>query len=219
MKPGPELAELERAEFAGCLAAVSPVALEEGAVDALFVHYRELRRWNRSLSLIGPGTVAELFERHYGEALAGVPLVDAGWKLHVDIGSGGGFPGLVLAATVPGLRTVLVEARQRKWTFLQSVARKALLPCDCLNARVGTLLPPGFPDQIDLLTARAVKLPADTLESLASRLSANGRAMFWAGREPLTLPGDWVLEAEWPLPGSENRRILVFRSSRSQDRG
>src|SRR5947209_4043348 len=131
-----DLPRLTPEELATALAAVSPEPLAPAVTAALHAHYLELARWNRTLSLIGPGTAGEIVERHYGESLAALPLVPEEGEL-VDLGSGAGFPGLVIAAARPRLAVTLVEARERKWAFLQAAARRAALPCRCLNARVG----------------------------------------------------------------------------------
>ncbi len=211
MKAGPALAPLNSQELAQAFARVSPFPLGEESLAALSVHYRALRRWNRSLSLIGPGTVAAVFERHYGEALALLPWIDRNWSRLVDVGSGGGFPGLILSAAVPSLEVTLVEPRERKWAFLQSVARKAALPCRCLNARVDDPLPSDLPEQFDILTVRALKLSAVVLESLARHLAPDGRFFLWVGQEEPSLPDCLVVDRELRLQGSECRRIRSCR--------
>ena len=197
---------LSRDALAQGLAGFSPEPLDDRAVDALHAHYQELSVWNQRLSLIGPGTLNEILERHYGESLAALPLVPDGAGL--DIGSGAGFPGLVLAAARPGLEMTLVEARERKWAFLSAAARKASLPCRCLNARVSVPLPAGVPASLDLVTARALKLDPDVLGALAERLAPDGRILLWVGEEDPALPASLVSGRSVKLPGSERRRIL-----------
>src|SRR5262245_17111737 len=153
-----DLPEIPPAEFAAGIAALSPEPLPERAVAALYAHYEELRRWNRRTNLIGPGTAGEILARHYGESLAALPFVPAGSRIALDLGSGAGFPGLVLAAARPELAMTLAEARERKWAFLLAAARQASLPCRCLNVRVQAPLPAGLPESMDILTSRALKL-------------------------------------------------------------
>jgi 16S rRNA (guanine527-N7)-methyltransferase len=205
--------------LAARLAKLSPEPLGERALDALHAHYEELGRWNRRLALIGPGTAGEILARHYGEALAALPLIPESLREAVDIGSGAGFPGLVLAAARPGLAMTLVEAREKKWSFLLAAARKASLPCQCLNARVQLPLPAGLPDSIDLVTARALKLDPETLAALAERLSPQGRILFWVGANDPELPPELIPAGSVRLEGSEKRRILeVRRVSRETSR-
>ena len=146
------LPDIARADFADSLQSLSPEPLDDRAIDALHAHYRELALWNRRTNLIGPGTAGEILARHYGESLAALPLVPETARCGLDLGSGAGFPGLVLAAARPGLEMTLVEARGRKWAFLSAAARRAALPCRCLDVRVQIPLPAGLPESIDVLT-------------------------------------------------------------------
>ncbi len=203
------LPPLTHDQLAEGLARLSPEPLDDRAVAALLVHYKELSAWNQRLSLIGPGTVGEILERHYGESLAALPLIPAGVGLHgLDIGSGAGFPGLVLAAARPHLEMALVEARERKWAFLSAAARKASLPCRCLNVRVAVPLPAGLPASLDVVTARALKLEPDVLGALAERLGPEGRILLWVGDDVPPLPPGLAPARSVRIPGSRSRRIL-----------
>ncbi len=209
------LPSISRANFAAGLTPLSPVPLDPKALKALFAHYLELSFWNRRLSLIGRGTIGEILERHYGEALAALPLLpepSEGAVLQgLDAGSGAGFPGMVLAAARPDLEMTLVEAQERKWAFLASAARKASLPCRCLNARVSVPLPADFPASLDLVTTRALKLGPDVLGALGERLSPEGRILLWVGADVPLLPPTLVPGRCIDIPGSWNRRILELR--------
>jgi 16S rRNA (guanine527-N7)-methyltransferase len=184
-------------------------------VGACYIHYQELALWNRRLSLIGPGTADEVVARHFGESLAALPLIPEQARTAVDAGSGAGFPGLVLSAARSGLEVTLVEARERKWSFLQAVARKASLPCRCLNARVQLPLPAGLPERIDILTARALKLPPEILGALARRMGSEGRVLLWVGEKDPEIPPDLSPADSVRLEGSDRRRILCLRPLRS----
>ncbi len=111
---GAKLPPLEKGEFEFRLRGCSPVDLSDEVIQRLWNHYQEMVRWNPTVSLVGPGTVDEVVERHYGESLAAIPLLDPKWEVVVDIGSGAGFPGLVLAAVNPALEVVLVESRKQE---------------------------------------------------------------------------------------------------------
>jgi 16S rRNA (guanine527-N7)-methyltransferase len=180
----------------------------------LFVHYQELCRWNRLLSLVGPGTAGEVVERHYGESLAALPLAPAEGRL-VDLGSGAGFPGWVLAAARPGLEVTLVESRRRKCDFLEAVSTKAALSCRCLNARVSRRLPEGFPEEIDLITVRAVKLLPRWVSLLEERLSPGGALLLWQGRDGGPLPAGLQEGRSLRLTfGSKGRIVEALRPGR-----
>lgn len=203
-------------EFRRQLDAGSPEALPDSTVEALHRHYQELARWNRSLSLIGPGTAGDVVARHYGEALAALPLIQGGARSAVDLGSGAGFPGLVLAAARPELDMTLIEAREKKWSFLLAASRRAALPCRCLNVRVALPLPAGIPEELDLITVRALRLEPPVLAAFAERLSATGRLLMWVGDADPQLPNGLHKAGEIRLTGSDRRRVLALRPD---DRG
>ncbi len=205
-----EIPQLQPDEFFRRIAALSAEELPTAACAALYEHFCELRRWNRSLALIGPGTVNEVLERHYGESLAALALIPSAPGTAVDLGSGAGFPGFPIAAARPGLAMVLVEARERKASFLLAAARRASLPLRCLNARVDLPLPPGFPEPLALVTVRALKVASNLLEGLGRRLERDGRILLWTGdqrQEPI--PG-LAVGREISLVGSARRRILEW---------
>jgi 16S rRNA (guanine527-N7)-methyltransferase len=203
--------EIPRGRFDEALAALASEPLSPESLAAMHTHYEELRRWSGRLNLIGPGTAKEVLERHFGESLAALPLLPAGPTSLVDVGSGAGFPGLVLAAARPDLAVTLVEARERKWAFLQSAARRAALPCRCLNATVRLPLPAGLPESIGVVTLRALRLEPEVLAALAARFGPEGRVLLWAGAEEPPLPPGLVPGREVRLPGSARRRILELR--------
>jgi 16S rRNA (guanine527-N7)-methyltransferase len=204
------LAEIPAGTFAGEVRALSPEPLDDEVVAALHAHYDELRRWSARLSLIGPGTATEVIDRHFGESLAALPwLPSTPTGRLLDVGSGAGFPGLVLAAARPRWEVTLVEAQERKWAFLQAAARRAALSCRCLNARVAALLPPGLPDAYEVVTVRALRLPPPLLAALAARLTPEGRLLLWAGAADPALPATLRIANQLPLAGSTARRLLA----------
>lgn len=198
---------------------VLPNRLPERLFPSLHQHYEELRRWNRRLSLVGPGTVHEVLSRHYAESLAALPLLEEICAAHpgraprlVDLGSGAGFPGFVLAAARPDLEVTLVEARERKWAFLRSAVRRSGLSCRCLNARVQVPLPDGFPSEVLLVTSRALAVGPEVLAEI-HRSSPVARFLLWQGEAPPRLPPSLAAGREIPLPGSERRRILEIHGT------
>jgi 16S rRNA (guanine527-N7)-methyltransferase len=205
---GVALPALRAAEFVAAVQAAAPEPLSPPTIERLAGHYEELRRWSGRLSLVGPGTAAEAVERHFGESLAALPFLPKPEGRLVDLGSGAGFPGLVLAAARPEWKVTLVEAQERKWAFLQAAGRRAGLSCRYLNARVAALLPPGFPDAYEVVTVRALRLPPPVLTALAERLAPRGRLLLWAGVDVPALPPALAVTGEISLPGSLARRVL-----------
>jgi 16S rRNA (guanine527-N7)-methyltransferase len=213
---------LDPSAFAAGLRSVGARDLPPDRIEALYRHYQELSRWSPRLSLIGPGTAVEILERHYGESLAALPFLPPPREalpgapgeapVLLDLGSGAGFPGLVLAAARPDLAVWLVEARERKCAFLAHAARRARLSVRCLNARVSTPLPAELPAGLAVVTVRALKVPAEVIGALAERLVGDGRFVFWVGERVPELPTGLAVTRDVLLPGSEQRRILEVRT-------
>lgn len=201
--------EPDEPAFRRRIAAAAP-GLEAGALDALAVHLQELHRWNRRLSLVGPGAGAEIIERHYLEALAALPLLGPAPGVGVDLGSGAGFPGWILAATAPRFGMVLTEPNGRKAAFLRAAAQRAGVELAVLDVRVDLPLPSALPQAIDLLTIRALRLAPRVAAALAERLAPGGRWLFWT---PTATPIPPALRrvTELDLGGRERRLVVAAR--------
>jgi len=216
---GSPLPELSRTEFAARLESVLRQTVAAELADRLFAHYEEMRRWNPRLSLVGPGTVKEVVERHYGESLAALPEFELPHGRLVDLGSGGGFPGWVLAAALPEWEVTLIEPNNKKRAFLFAAARRAGFSINVLDARVEAVLPEGFPDAVDRITIRALKMTPSSLTAVAERLSPAGRILLWTGDDEPAVPGGWALARSLPLPGIARRIAVLERSVATLPRG
>lgn len=205
---GFELPEFTRDELDRRLRELSPERLSSETLASLAAIYGELRRWNRRLALIGRGTREVVLERHFGESLAALPLLAPAGGVLVDVGSGAGFPGLVLAAARRCWRVTLIEARERKWAFLEAARRAAGLSCRCLNARVGSALPEGVPERVDVVTVRAVELEEQWVAPLRPRMDRGARLLCWRGGKEVPALEGFVPGREVALAGSESRRIV-----------
>jgi 16S rRNA (guanine527-N7)-methyltransferase len=170
-----------------------------------------LREWAPKVDLIGPGAVGELFQRHYAEGLAPLPWLPSGPFRLLDLGSGAGFPGFVLAAARPDATVFLVEPRAKKRAFLQAAARRAGLEIRCLDARVSRSTTDELPAQIDIVTVRALRLDPDSYAALADRLAPAARALFWSGSSPIDLPSVFEPARVLHLASSRGRYLREYR--------
>ena len=121
---------------------------------SLLAYVALLEKWQRRINLVSSATLPDIWHRHIldsAQLLPLLPLASARQRLHIlDIGSGAGFPGLVLA--ILGVGDVqLVESNQRKAVFLQTVIRELGVSARVSNQRIETL-PACRPD---VITARA----------------------------------------------------------------
>ena len=205
------LPDLTRDAFQRQLKSAGAPALSPAAFEALHTHYEELRRWSPKVDLIGPGAEAEIFERHYVESLAVLPWLPAEPFRQVDLGSGAGFPGFVLAAVRPDAETWLVEPRERRAAFLSSAARKAGLSLKVLAARVDPHATNALPDRIQVTTLRALRLDRPLLRALTPHLAPGASVLVWAGGAEPEIPAGFEPGRSLLLGGSRERNLREYR--------
>lgn len=126
-----------------------------------------LEDWNVRINLVSAASLAQVWRRHILDSAQLLKFIPADAKNLVDLGSGAGFPGAVLAILVaeerPGARMVLYEATAKKCRFLDAVAKRLTPAVEIRNARIEEAKPEPF----DVVTARACA-PLDRLLSYAA---------------------------------------------------
>ena len=140
---------------------------------AQFVRYEEaLRRWQRRINLVGPSTLNDVWSRHFADSaqLAAHLRTDA--RSLVDLGSGAGFPGLVLKLLRPDLEVHLIEADKRKAAFLTATAAMLSVEVAVVAARIEEVARGPARPRADIVTARALA-PLAALLELASGWSVD----------------------------------------------
>ncbi|WP_336485795.1 16S rRNA (guanine(527)-N(7))-methyltransferase RsmG [Methylobacterium nigriterrae] len=149
----------------------------------LDLYVEQLGRWQRVKNLVGPATLAEVWTRHVADALQLLDIApDArGW---LDLGSGAGIPGLILAiagAERPGFQVDLVESNGRKCAFLTETARLTGAPARVHMARIEAVI--GRHAGAEIVCARALA-PLDQLLAWTEPLLNSGTTgLFPKGRE------------------------------------
>lgn len=128
-----------------------------------------LLKWNARINLIGPMTEADIWSRHIEDSLQLVPLIPSSATSLVDLGSGAGLPGMVIAIAKPELKVTLVEQDQRKAAFLTEVKHRLNLSNVVVEAKDIKAVEDGF----DVVTARALA-SLDALLSFAKPLMGQG---------------------------------------------
>jgi 16S rRNA (guanine527-N7)-methyltransferase len=171
-----------------------------------------LEDWNARHNLVSRASLADVWRRHFWDSAQLAPLIPQGVRSLIDLGSGAGFPGLILAELLkdrPQFRVVLVEATAKKCQFLQCVAERLALPVQIRNARVEELLPEIF----DVITARACA-PLPELLAYAQRFWSKGtRGFFHKGQNlavELTQAGkSWRIKAEQHPSRSDPAGVIL----------
>ena len=144
---------------------------------------RELRRWQGIKNLVGPATLDHVWDRHIVDSLQLLDLAPEA-QTWLDLGSGAGFPGLVLAiaGAERGLKVHLVESNSRKCAFLRQVARLASVSATVHEARLEAIIP-GFIARADVVSARALAALPLLLEWTEPLLKAGTIGLFPKGRD------------------------------------
>lgn len=136
-----------------------------------------LRKWQKSINLVGPKTLDDVWGRHFLDSAQLRPLLPETARVVVDLGSGAGFPGLVLAILgVPEMH--LIESDARKAAFLREAARATGVSVTVHNKRIEAV--PPFP--AGAVTARALAPVEDLLSWAHPFLGADGTAVFLKGQ-------------------------------------
>lgn len=178
LAPRDELDEVRRQ-----LSAITPVSRE--TIERLERYRQALQRWQAKTNLVAPDTLAQFWTRHVADSLQVLPL-SPGASTWIDLGSGGGFPGLVLAIAKQeqASRHILIESNHKKCAFLREAARLAETEVEVVNGRIesaaeriGESLETG-----PVVTARALAPLPQLLDWSSPLLQQGGRAIFHKGR-------------------------------------
>jgi len=165
--------------MSGFVAAGRPVSRE--TIARLEAYEALLHRWSPRINLVAASTLAEARTRHFADSAQLIDLAPPEAGLWADLGSGAGFPGLVIAVLAaeerPGMKVTLVESDARKAAFLAAVLRETGVAANVLTARAEDIAPLGA----DVVSARALA-PLPHLLSLAVRhLAPGGVCLFPKG--------------------------------------
>lgn len=161
-------------------------ALANDCQRRLTIYGQLLGKWQKKINLVGPSTLGDLWGRHFADSLQLLPLA-GDWQNWVDLGSGGGFPGMVVAIAAGGeSQTVhLIEADKRKAAFLREVSRETQTKAEIHVDRIENILPELMSQiQFDIVSARAlaplgtlVRYARPALEKGAVGLFLKGKAL------------------------------------------
>jgi 16S rRNA (guanine527-N7)-methyltransferase len=222
----PELPAAYHAALDAALPSIG-VELPPGAREIIDGHMRLLLVWTEAINLTAIRDPAEAARLHVLDSLAAVPLLRArGVRRLLDLGSGGGFPGIPLAAALDTERTLLVDSVAKKVRFLTTVIEATGLTerAAAEAARAETLAhAPGDRGAWQAVTARAVTSLAELVEIGLPLVAAGGVLVAWkrgdlddefAAARPVlrALGARQVNVIDIGLPGLEARRLVVVEA-------
>ena len=173
-------------------------------------------KWTPKINLIAKGTVASIWERHIIDSVQLYRFAPSQYDKWVDIGSGGGFPGIIMAIlgkrAQPDASFVLIESDQRKATFLRTAARELNLSTEVLAQRIEN----AAEQRADIVSARALTALSGLLPLSLRHLNQGGLALFHKGRQAQQEIADarriWSFDLEdYPSITDPEARILAIR--------
>jgi 16S rRNA (guanine527-N7)-methyltransferase len=139
-----------------------------------------LETWQRKINLIAPSTLPHLWERHFEDSLQLLPFLPEKKCTLIDLGSGAGFPGLVLAiCRGEDMDVTLIESDLRKCLFLENVSRETFLKVNVVRSRIESLS--GIKG--DVITARGLAPLSRLLEYAHPFMHETSFCLFLKGKE------------------------------------
>ncbi len=193
---------------------LTPVSRE--TAERLDAFVALLLEWQQRTNLIAPSTIPHIWTRHGADSLQLIELASAA-KTWVDLGSGAGFPGLVIACAIAetaGAHVDLVESNAKKAAFLREAARVTRAPAAVHAMRIENFVQ-NVRERPDVVTARALA-PLKSLFELAFPLLRGVLGVFPKGQDvdvELTQATKyWKFEASLvPSKTSPEGRIVLVR--------
>jgi len=189
-------------------------ALSDDKLTALLTYLELLRKWNAKINLTAVRNAEGIVTRHFGESLFAARhlLPDPNNnESALDIGSGGGLPGIPLKIWAPALTVKLIEANQKKATFLREVVRALRLT----NVEVLAHRAESVSETADLVTFRAVERFGRVLQTAKGLVSRSGRIGILIGEGQVQTAQSALPDFRWqkplPIPQSLNRVLLIGR--------
>ena len=184
-----------------------------------------LLNWQRRVNLVAASTVPTLWTRHISDSLQLLSLAPEA-RSWLDLGSGGGFPGLAIACALadsPGRRVDLIESNARKAAFLREAARILNLPAVVHCARIEEIVP-RWSEPADVVTARALAPLPRLLDYAAPLLERGAQGLFPKGQdvgaELMEAAKSWSIVTELvpSLTDPKGRIVVVRRADRPGNR-
>lgn len=149
-----------------------------------------LHKWTKRINLVSPKTLSESWQRHILDSAQIMPLAGPDAESWVDIGSGGGFPALVIAILAaeirPRMQVTMIESDLRKCTFLRTVLREADVKATVISTRIET----AEAQNADIISARALAGLSDLLGYAQRHRKPQGQCLFMKGENWLSEVAD-----------------------------
>jgi 16S rRNA (guanine527-N7)-methyltransferase len=182
-----------------------------------------LEKWNPRINLTA-NIAWEALEPLFREGVWAAAKYPQDSRAHLDIGSGAGFPAIILRILNPEMKLELVESRGKKGAFLETVAFELGLRGTKVHIRrLEDFLATCAPEKVwDCISWKAIKLVGRDLLSLRDHTSENARFWMFHGREAAVadagiLDSEFVCDTRWSVPGQKESFLSVYRNNVSRE--
>ncbi len=157
--------------------------LDRRHTELFAAHAEELLHWNNTINLTTLTDPFEVAVKHFVDSLAPAKKISPGAAL-LDIGSGGGFPGIPLKVVIPSLSVTLIDASRKKVNFLQHVIRTLKLEgIEALHIRAEDLAgDPAYLKHFEIITSRALTDLQSFIRQARPLLAVNGQMIALKGK-------------------------------------
>lgn len=146
-------------------------------IEKLEIYISLLQQWNKKINLVSQQGMDQVWKRHVYDSFQLIRYLDSSVKSIADLGSGGGFPGLILALSTD-IPVILIESDMRKTIFLREVLRQTKTQATVLCQRIENV----NAISADVVTARALTSLTQLLKFSKNILNKNGYCLFLKGR-------------------------------------
>lgn len=188
--------------------------MEKDITEKLKIYQDLLLKWQPKINLVSSSTLDNAWERHFEDSAQIAGFIPKEAKKLVDLGSGAGFPGLVLAIMRPDIDVSLIESDQKKCSFLKTVSRETGICVTVHNDRIEDV---SHETEPDVVTARALASLKGLFEYCKSWIITNPKItlIFMKGAkadiELEELAKSWTYDCRtFVSKTDENAKILVF---------
>ena len=190
-----------------------PLALDQGQVEKLLDYLHLLNKWNSVYNLTSVRDPLEMVKLHLLDSLTAVPAFKDAANV-LDVGAGGGLPGMVLAISRPDMKVSMIDTVHKKTAFLNQV--KAELGLNNVTVYTKKVQELEVKTKFDVITSRAFADLSDFVNWSGHLLQEGGQYIALKGTAPAEererLPAPWKVQKLEPLavPGLDAERHLVF---------
>lgn len=192
---------------------IGGLSVSRETIERLELYGDLLRKWNPKINLVSKATLDDLWTRHIQDSAQLFGLAPTMATTWADFGSGGGFPGLVIAIIAkelnPQLQITLVESDQRKCAFLRTVARETECNVQILAKRVENVPPLNA----NIISARALADLNTLLTLSGSHISQDGLCLFPKGltweKELAEARDSWLFDCEAVKSETQENSVIL----------